>query len=329
MYSQSALLLLASVVVASSDAFVIPGTFSRSASASTNRHTSGCSGSDTPSHCQTMTVLRSTVPSGTGFGGVASVQESEATESTTATAVADKEDDSSSSSSSDQQQSQQLESSNIPKELQEMSAQTVKELLVDLLPRMTGKADEFHKVENYINALEDKYEPVQTLQFLNMAMGGEWQLLFSTNRLGVPNTRLRLRELVQRVEPKANDGAVINVARWDLAEDGTVFDASGTFSVKCDYTINQGARMNIDLRDHVLELARGSKVPQDVQGLVGMLHGAMPSELFDPNELAMDTTYLDGDVRIVRLTGDRLEGVRNVFIRSGSVEVDPTKKEII
>lgn len=308
MYSQSAFLLLASVIVASSDAFVI----------------SDCSGSHKPAHGQTMTALCSTVPSGTGFEGVASVQESEATESTTTTAVADKEG--SSSSSSDQKQSQQLESSNIPKELQEMSAQTVKELLVDLLPRMTGKADEFRQVESYINALEDKYEPVQTLQFLNMAMGGEWQLLFSTNRLGVPNTRLRLRELVQQVEPKANDGAVINVARWDLAEDGTVFDASGTFSVKCDYTINQGARMNIDLRDHVLELARGSKVPQDVQGLVGMLNGAMPSELFDPNELAMDTTYLDGDVRIVRLTGDRLEGVRNVFIRSGSVEVDPTKK---
>ena len=207
-----------------------------------------------------------------------------------------------------------------------MRAAPVRDLLVDLLPRMTGQKDEFRQVEDYINALEDKYVPVQTLDFLNLAMGGDWQLLFSTNRLGIPNTKLRLRELVQRIDTKNLNGTVTNVARWDLAEEVPgVFDCSGTFAVKCDYSINQGARMNVDLKDHVLELARGSKVPADVEGLVGMLSGAMPSELFDPNELAMDTTYIDEKIRIVRLTGSRLEGVRNVFIRSGAVEVSPIK----
>lgn len=216
--------------------------------------------------------------------------------------------------------------SNIPKELQEMQAAQVRDLLVDLLPRMTGQKDEFRQVENYINALEDKYVQVQTLDFLNLAISGDWQLLFSTNRLGIPNTKLRLRELIQRIDPKNLNGTVTNMARWDLAEEiPGVFDCTGTFSVKCDYSINQGARMNIDLKDLVLELSRGSKVPTDVEGLVGMLSGAMPSELFDPNELAMDTTNLDEKIRIVRLTGSRLEGVRNVFMRSGAVEVSPTK----
>lgn len=216
--------------------------------------------------------------------------------------------------------------SNIPKELQEMQAAQVRDLLVDLLPRMTGQKDEFRQVENYINALEDKYVQVQTLDFLNLAISGDWQLLFSTNRLGIPNTKLRLRELIQRIDPKNLNGTVTNMARWDLAEEiPGVFDCTGTFSVKCDYSINQGARMNIDLKDHVLELSRGSKVPTDVERLVGMLSGAMPSELFDPNELAMDTTYLDEKIRVVRLTGSRLEGVRNVFMRSGAVEVSPTK----
>ena len=82
--------------------------------------------------------------------------------------------------------------------------------------------------------------------------------------------------------------------------------------------------MVTDLDDHVLNLAKGSKVPKDVPALVGMLHRAMPKELFDPSEHAMDTTYLDGDLRIVRMAGPRLEGVRDIYIRKGSIEINPS-----
>jgi hypothetical protein len=264
--------------------------------------------------CSSAAALHSAVPSGTGFDA-ANDAEAGDNDGGTATAIVDANESESSGGGS-----------NIPNELQDMSAAQVRDLLVDLLPRMTGQKDEFRRVENYINALEDKYVPVQTLDFLNLAVGGDWQLLFSTNRLGIPNTKLRLRELVQRIDTKNLNGTVTNVARWDLAQEVPgMFDCTGTFSVKCDYSINQGARMNVELRDHVLELARGSKVPTDIEGLVGMLSGAMPSELFDPNELAMDTTYLDEKIRIVRLTGSRLEGVRNVFMRSNAVAVSPTK----
>ena len=111
----------------------------------------------------------------------------------------------------------------IPEDLLDLSVEEVKALLVDVLPRMTGTTEECNLVEGYINALEDKYVPVQTLDFLNLAMGGEWQLLFSTNQLGRPSARLRLRELVQRVAPNSLNGKVTNVARWDLAEAGPRF----------------------------------------------------------------------------------------------------------
>ena len=84
--------------------------------------------------------------------------------------------------------------------------------------------------------------------------------------------------------------------------------------------------MVVDLQDHVLKPSRGSKIPKDVQGLVGRLHRAMPKEMFDPQDHAIDTTYLDADLRIVRMTGPRLEGVRDIFIRSGAFEIDPTSK---
>ena len=209
-------------------------------------------------------------------------------------------------------------------DLADLSVVQVKEMLLDLLPRMTGLDEEFRAVESYVNTLEGRYMPVQTLEFLNLAMSGEWQLLFSTNLAGGPKPNFRLRELIQRIEPGTLNGNITNEATWDLADDGSTFDTSGTFSAMCSYEINQGSRMVTDLDDHVLSLAKGSKVRTEVPALVGMLHRAMPKELFDPSEHAMDTTYLDGDLRIVRMAGPRLEGVRDIYIRKGSIEINPS-----
>ena len=112
---------------------------------------------------------------------------------------------------------------------------------------------------------------------------------------------------------------------WDLANDEVTFDARGTFTSTLSYKINQGARMTTSTGpDLVINLAKGSTVPSDQQGLVGLIYRSMPKELFDSSDLAMDTTYLDTELRIVRWTGSRHEGVRNIFIRSGSVQINPS-----
>ena len=214
-------------------------------------------------------------------------------------------------------------------ELETMDTVQIKQKLLELLPRMTGTEEEFKIVESYVNTLEERYVPVQTLEFLNFAMTGDWQLLFSTNLSGGLRRNFRLRELFQRIEAKGLKGTITNEATWDLAEHtSSIFDATGTFSVQCTYKINQGARMITDLQEHILQPSRGSKIPQDIPSLVGLLHRAMPKELFDPSEHAMDTTYLDGDLRIVRMTGPRFEGVRDIFIRRGSMEIHPTGKDV-
>ena len=76
--------------------------------------------------------------------------------------------------------------------------------------------------------------------------------------------------------------------------------------------------------DLKIELSKGSVVPNDTQELVGLIHRAMPTELFDSTDLAMDTTYLDTDIKIVRFTGARHEGVRNIFMRKGLIEINPS-----
>jgi hypothetical protein len=57
--------------------------------------------------------------------------------------------------------------------------------------------------------------------------------------------------------------------------------------------------------------------------MVALLHRAIPKELFDPDNHAMDTTYLDAELRIARLTGPKYEGVRNIFFRKGQLEIKP------
>ncbi len=103
------------------------------------------------------------------------------------------------------------------------------------------------------------------------------------------------------------------------------YDVSGSFASSITYKINQGARMTInDDHDLTIQLAKGSAVPNDTQELVGLIHRAMPTEMFDSSNLAMDTTYLDTDIRIVRFTGSRHEGVRNIFMRKGLIEINPS-----
>eukprot|EP00560_Eucampia_antarctica_P004511 CAMPEP_0197831822 /NCGR_PEP_ID=MMETSP1437-20131217/12275_1 /TAXON_ID=49252 ORGANISM="Eucampia antarctica, Strain CCMP1452" /NCGR_SAMPLE_ID=MMETSP1437 /ASSEMBLY_ACC=CAM_ASM_001096 /LENGTH=312 /DNA_ID=CAMNT_0043434909 /DNA_START=180 /DNA_END=1118 /DNA_ORIENTATION=+ len=215
--------------------------------------------------------------------------------------------------------------------LETKSPSEIKDKLVDLLLHMTGKEEEFRLVETYVNVLEEKFISPQTLGFFNMAISGDWQFLFTTSVNNRPSSKLRLSELVQKVESDEAspfEGKLITKANWALAEDDTqTFDCYGSFTIECLYKVNQGTRMIIDLDQHLLEPAKGSKIPKDVQGLVGMLHRAIPKEMFDPEGLAIDTTYADPDVRIVRFTGKRHEGVRNIFFKSGSVAFDPSKKE--
>lgn len=131
-------------------------------------------------------------------------------------------------------------------------------------------------------------------------------------------------EMFQRVESisiNSQKGTVSNEVSWEYAEDGILFDVSGSFTVVCGYEINRGARLELTLQDSILKLARGSTVPEDIESLIGLMNRAMPKELFDPSNHAVDTTYLDGDMRITRMTGPRFEGVRDIFVRRGSIKL--------
>ena len=80
------------------------------------------------------------------------------------------------------------------------------------------------------------------------------------------------------------------------------------------------------LDNHVVKPI-GYNLPSDVPKLVSLLYKSIPLELFDPNNLGMDITFMDDKIKIVRISsaqssGDNddddkisLDGVRNIFIR--------------
>jgi hypothetical protein len=188
---------------------------------------------------------------------------------------------------------------------------------------------------------------VQTIDFLNLVLVGEWKLLFSTNLLLPPphlrraaalqsstttlmddggeeeRRRLELVNIMQKIEADGYNGSLTNVAQWNYEEStqssSKESNNNGSFSIQCTYNINQGSRMTIQVSDdRQLRPAKiGSKViiPDNVQELVTYLRRSMPREIFDPTDHAMDITYMDADLRIVRYTGPNFEGVRNIFVR--------------
>ena len=226
-----------------------------------------------------------------------------------------------------------------------LSLEDARAELLDLLPSMTGQNHEYRRVETLVNTLESQYQPIQTLEFLNLMQQGEWQLLFSTNLVNRPFVSplvFRMRELYHVMECNQLVGNLTAHVVWDLAEDnknnnnnnndvGTTittttpcFDCTGSFVVKSSYEILQGSRVAMTLQQHILQ-PKGQRLPQDCQGVVGYLYRVLPTQVFDPSHHSIDTTYLDGNLKIWRYTGPQYEGVRDIWIRRNALEINPTR----
>ena len=100
--------------------------------------------------------------------------------------------------------------------VEHMSTEEIKQRLIDLIPRMTGKDEEYRAVEAYVNLLEEKYAPVQTIDFLNLAMAGDWQLVSSFRQRCL--TVLLILSINSKIRPSYehlnNSAAIFNQLNW-------------------------------------------------------------------------------------------------------------------
>jgi PAP_fibrillin len=232
-------------------------------------------------------------------------------------------------------------------DVSDLTTSEIKSRLLELLriqsPTTPLTLYEYRAMEDYINALEKDYQPIQTLDFFNLALQGTWQWLFSTHHpLGRTHTvnpdtmcTYNLKSLEQTVDCQQMQGGIAHTVHWELDQNsnGTI-DARGTFQVSGNYQITQGSRMAPLVQEEtapVLKLTPGSSLPSNVPALVQWLHRAIPSTLWLWSPLpevnmsastAMDVTYMDADLRIVRTTGHaRWEGARDIFARVSQIDM--------
>jgi len=175
-------------------------------------------------------------------------------------------------------------------------------------------------VETCINTLEQKYIPPLTLDFFNMIMSGEWLFLLSTHDSQIRmNRRIRIMDLSQTMETHQLKGQVNHRASWNFLDDEEDEGSYtyGVFTSNTPYNIGQGSRISFGSQcDLSLSISKGSKSPKDPQMLVAWIRKVLPTEMFDPSNLALDTTFLDPDLRIIRFAGStQYEGLRHVYIR--------------
>lgn len=121
-----------------------------------------------------------------------------------------------------------------------LSVQECKVTLVELISRLEGETEQLKQIEALISTLEERHTPILTLDFFNMAMGGMWKFIFSSEIYLRPFPRFfRLGDVAQTIQLQGSRGNVTNTFCWEITQDNSC-KCSGTFSVECSCQINEG-----------------------------------------------------------------------------------------
>jgi hypothetical protein len=193
-----------------------------------------------------------------------------------------------------------------------------REELINLLDTEMKDPPDHFRLDYLVKFLESKYTPIQTSSFFNFATKGDWQLQYS-NVLTPRASKLLKFSVNQSICPDgmSSSGCMENNIQWSLSDPGAEKSETGryhgSFLVKCGYELTSRGDMYIQLREHIL--APVGELPQDIEGLVMDLQRSIPFESFDPAESYHATTYMDTDLRVVRINGDRFRSIINIFTK--------------
>ena len=163
--------------------------------------------------------------------------------------------------------------------------------LVGLLRGEIEIEEEFlhYRVEYLTKYLEYKYVPIQTIPFLNFALSGEWDILYSnalTPRADDSFSYKTFQEISANESEGGNGGLLNNVIRWELNRPNE--QCSGDLVVCCQYQLNTKGDLDITLLEHLL-IPLGD-APRDVEDLIMSVQKTVPFESFDPNDIRMQNT---------------------------------------
>lgn len=200
------------------------------------------------------------------------------------------------------------------------SISAARDEIISLLDIGVVDPPDHFRLDYLIQCLETSYTPIQTTSFFNFATEGKWQLLYSN--VLTPRALQHLEFSVsQAISSTGARGNVENAIHWRLLDSSSPeLETSyyrGDLIVKCSFDLNSQGNMILMLDEHVL--TPEGPVPDDVEGLIMSLQRSVPFESFDPNESVQQITYLDTELRIMRISdggaSGRFANIKNVFVR--------------
>lgn len=235
---------------------------------------------------------------------------------------------------------------------QVLSTAECKRELIGLLSKTIEIEEEFldYRVEYLTKYLEYKYIPIQTIPFLNFALSGNWDMLYSNALVTRADKTLDYtisQEIIADEGEGSATGILNNIVKWELKS--TDCSYLGDLVVNCKYLFNTKGDLDVSLQEHLL-MPNGN-APQDVEELIMSIQRSIPFESFDPDDIRIKNTvgrnsectdniflivifydffylylsthrlsffplqYVDPDIRISRITGEKFENIVNVFVK--------------
>jgi len=193
----------------------------------------------------------------------------------------------------------------------------VKEDLLELFPIQS--LDDKIKADSLIEALENSYFPIHTLDFFNLGIQGKWQLVYSTVPIRSPASELDIPQLTQEIIPNGQNGTLVNSFTWEETEmESNELISQGNFSISAEYTVTPRSHLDISVKKHLM---LPEKMPEDPELTINRFQSTIPPEFMNPDDCLVETKYCDVDMRIVQFMGENLSGIKNVFLRDGELDL--------
>ena len=193
----------------------------------------------------------------------------------------------------------------------------LKELITEGFAEYSGH----FRLEYVVKWLESKYVPIHTPMFYNLAHSGEWRLIYSS--LLTPNADPNLNVSVfQSILPNElenstlSEGRITNKISWGLVKPQELF-ACGDFYIHCDYKLTPTGALAVSTREHILEpdILPESIEDFDVENLILSIQRSVPFNIFDPEGTVWGTSFIDPNIRISRVLGEKYPNIVNIFQR--------------
>ena len=198
------------------------------------------------------------------------------------------------------------------------------------------KSSDFLKcrIEYLVKVLKQVYVPSFTVEFMNLAMTGEWDHRYSNVLLRRADESLTCK-ITQKIIPsnsiieiegsdsksrlrettKANKGEIVNKVAWSVVDNKDQLNHGDLF-IHANYSIGSNGALGLSLGEHIVNANKLTLEPMD---LVMAIQRSIPFQFFDPSDSSSKDVYIDPDLRISETSGPIFQGVYDIFVRSDEV----------